>query len=84
MASVTGETRTRRQMIDNLTLGIRATSSWTRVLALGSDASSSGRAIRAHDALWTTALVRVAKIVGQTGARTYSVLLFANGVRATG
>lgn len=69
-------------MVVNLTLRINSARSNARVLALVVDASLRVNAIRILNALRSAALVRIAGVVGQAGARARAVALFAYGVCA--
>lgn len=71
-------------MIDRSAFGVLSTSTRTRVFTLISDASFVRGTVRVKDTLRPATFVRVAYVVGKTGARTCAVLLPTNGVRSTG
>ena len=71
-------------MIDHLADTVLAARAWTRVLALGPNASHVRYAVRVHDTLGSTSLVRVSNVILQTAAGTCAVLLFTGGVRSAG
>lgn len=72
------------QMIGDVTLGVEAARAWARICALRIYASLSRRTIRIEKTLWSTALVGISHVIGDTGARTSAVLLFADRVRSAG
>lgn len=69
-------------MTDHAALGIRSAQTRTRITTLLTHARLVGSTVRVHQALRSTLLVRIADVFGQTGARTGSVLLATNCVRA--
>jgi hypothetical protein len=77
ISGVTRYARAGWQMIDNLTDGILATSSGTRIFAFAVDASKVGRTIRVQDTFGSAAFIRVSDIIAHASASTSSVLLFA-------
>ena len=83
IASVAGPARALRQVVHHLAVRVLAAGPRTRVHALVANASPVGRAVRVDHTLGPAALVRVADVLGQTGARSRAVLLAADGVRST-
>jgi len=82
ISSVAVKTTAGRLMIINLALRVNAARTYARILALVVDASLRVRAIRVLNAFRSATLVRIAGVIGQTGAGTCAVTLFAYGVRA--
>lgn len=76
--SVTGQAAARRLMINHLALSIYATSAYARILALIIYTSFCVNAIRVLNAFWSASLVRISRVIRQTGARTSSVSFFAD------
>ena len=82
IAAVAGHTEARGGVVDDVTLGIGAAQSRTRVLALLTDARLGGGAVRVEHALGFASLDGVAEVVGHALAHGRSALLPADGVRA--
>jgi len=80
VSGVTVEAATGWLMIINLTLRVDSTRSNTGILALVVNASLRVSAIRVLHAFWSTALVRITGIIGQTGTRAHAITLFTHGV----
>lgn len=70
-------------MINDLTIGVLATSSGARVYAFVSDTCTIGRTIGIEDTFGPASFVGVSKVFGQTLTRTCTILLLTNGVNAT-
>lgn len=84
ISSVTLSTCTRRKMIHYLTFGILATTTTARILAFVSYTGFVRRTIRVNDAFWSTSFVWITKVLRQTLARSYTILLSAISVWTAG
>lgn len=71
-------------MVHDLAHGVLAACAGAWILTFVSDASSVRRAVAVENAFRPTAFVRVTDVLWEAGAGTGSVLLSADGVRATG
>lgn len=80
ISGIARQTRAQRSVLHNLTLGIQAASTRTRVLALVVYARFTRIAICVRYTFWPTSCVRIAEILRQTYARSGSISLFTNCV----
>lgn len=71
-----------RRMIGDMALGIGAADAGARIVTLLVATRPRLRAVRVHDALRSAFGVRIAKVLGQAGARAGAVALLAHGVDA--
>lgn len=83
ISRITRKTWTRRKMIDDLTNGVLATCSWTRVFALISNTCETWWAIRVQNTFRSTAFVRVSNVISDTCTSTSSILFSTNSIRST-
>ena len=82
VAAVARQARAGGGVVNHPALGVQAARAGTRVHALVVDARAVTRAVRVHDTLGPAARVRVARVLGQAGARARAVAFFAHGVGA--
>lgn len=82
VANVAADADARWRVRKDAALGVQAADTRTRIAALVVDARPIARALVVADALGPAAAVRIAKVVGDAGARAGTVLLLADGVRA--
>jgi len=82
ISSVAIKTTTGWLMIINLALRVNTACTYARILALVVDASLRVHAVRVLNAFRSATLVRIAGVIGQTGAGTRAVTLFTYGIRA--
>lgn len=83
IASITRETSTRRQMINNLTDCVLSACSRTRVFAFVINARKTWWTIWVQDTLRSTTLIGISEISVQTSASTSAILFSTNGVCST-
>lgn len=82
VAGVAVQTAAVRRMVGDVTLGVGAADAGARIVALLVAAGARLRTVGVHDALGSALGVRIARVLGQAGARAGAVAFLADGVDA--